>query len=232
MNKRILEEIRASELFARTSDAGFSILTRGAYVQTFPPLMDLVTEGDLPDFLYILASGNVELFARWNERETTMGFLRENDTFILAATIRDRPYLMSARTLSKSRLIMIPSADVREAFESDPEFAKAIVSELAGCYRKSVKQSKSIKLRTSTERLANYLLRQSQKAGGATSFTLPQEKRRLAAYLGMTPENLSRAMASLRELGVDVKGQKVRLTDVPALTDFAKPDPLIDNQTT
>lgn len=232
MNNRILEEIRASSLFANTTEAGFATLTRGAYVQTFPPMMDLATEGDLPDFLYILASGNVELFARWNGRETTMGFLHQNDTFILAATIRDRPFLMSARTLTKSRLIMIPSADVREAFESDPEFAKAIVEELAGCYRKSVKQAKSNKLRTSTERLANYLLRQSQKAGGASSFELPQEKKRLAAYLGMTPENLSRSMSSLREQGVECKGQKIRLNDVAALTEFAKPDPLIDSQTT
>ena len=42
-----------------------------------------------------------------------MATVRPISTFILAATIRDAPYLMSARTLEKSRIILIPSEDVR-----------------------------------------------------------------------------------------------------------------------
>ena len=93
-------------------------------------------------------------------------------TFILAATIRDAPYLMSARTLERSRIALIPSQDVRAAFDRDGQFARAIVAELAQCYRSVVKTTKDLKLRTSLERLANYLLREQKRQSGAAAFDL------------------------------------------------------------
>ena len=150
-------------------------------------------------------------------------------TFILAATIKDAPYLMSARTLEKSRIVLVPSEDVRAVFEIDPLFAQAIVTELAHCYRSVIKSTKDLKLRTSLERLANYLLRRQMRAGGGAEFDLAIEKRRLASFLGMTPENLSRAFKGLQPYGVAVEGIKVRISDQRDLERFAKPSPLIDD---
>ena len=224
-----MEEIRANPLFAETSGQSFATLTRGAYVQNFPPHTELITEGEPADFLHIVMSGCVELFSAWQGRETSMTFLCENATFILAATIKDRPYLMSARTLSKTRVIMIPSVDIRQVFDSDTEFAKSIVSELASCYRETVKNTKNIKLRTSVERLANYLLKLHVAGEAQDQFTLAIEKRRIASFLGMTPENLSRAFAGLKAHGIDVEGQTVTVTDVAKLRKYARPNDLIDN---
>ena len=115
-------------------------------------------------------------------------------------------------------------------FGRDADFARAVVTELAQCYRNVVKATKELKLRTSRERLANYVLRSQNRAGGAPEFTLQSEKRRLASYLGMTPENLSRAIKSLRPHGVEINGARVVITDQVALNEIAKPNPLIDDQ--
>lgn len=224
-------DIRSLHLFADMGAAQFAALMRASYVQTFPPLIDLIVEGDPCDFLHVILSGSVELFAGWNGRETSMALVRPVSTFILAATIRDAPYLMSARTVEKSRIVLLPSQDVRTAFASDGAFARAIVSELAQCYRSVVKTTKDLKLRTSLERLANYLIRQQARSGGEPAFDLPIEKRRLAALLGMTPENLSRAFKALRPYGVTVRGVRVEIADRDDLASFAKPTPLIDDQT-
>ena len=157
-----------------------------------------------------------------------MATVRPFSTFILAATVKDLPYLMSARTLEKSRIVLLPSQDVRDIFGTDSRFARTIVTELAECYRSVVKSTKDLKLRTSLERLANYLLRQ-QKRAGSTAFDLRMEKRRLASLLGMTPENLSRAFKGLEPYGVCVKGGQIELIDLVALEEFAKPSELIDN---
>lgn len=223
-------EIRKLPLFAGMRDESFETLFRGAYVQNFPPQIDLIHEGDPADFLHVIVEGSVELFATWNGRETTMASVHPVSTFILAATIKNGPYLMSARTLEKSRVILLPSKDVRDIFEADPKFAQAIVVELAQCYRAVVKSSKNLKLRTSIERLANYLLRQRRIQGENPSFQLYVEKRKLASYLGMTAENLSRAFKTLREYGVLVDGAQVRIDDITDLTLFAKPTPLIDHE--
>ncbi len=221
--------IRSLELFREMSDDSFAELVRGAYVQNFPPNMELIVEGDPCDFLHIVIDGSVELFANWNERETAMTILREGATFILAAAIRDAPNLMSARTLERSRIIMIPAEDVRQVFFQDHDFARAIVQELAYCYRGVIKGVKGLKLRTSIERLANYLLKLQKKMGGGNSFELPIEKRRLASVLGMTPENLSRAIKALRPYGVLIEGQNIEVTKLDDLKGLAKPTPLIDD---
>ncbi len=222
-------EIRRLDLFQRMQEDNFLTLMRGSYVQNFPPQIELINEGDPSDFLHIVLTGSVELFSTWNRRETSMATVHPVATFILAATIKDAPYLMSARTLEKSRIVLVPSEDVRAVFEIDPLFAQAIVTELARCYRSVIKSTKDLKLRTSLERLANYLLRRQMRAGGGAEFDLAIEKRRLASFLGMTPENLSRAFKGLQPYGVAVEGIKVRISDQRDLERFAKPSPLIDD---
>ena len=132
--------------------------------RTSPPQIDLIAEGEPSDFLHVVIAGSVELYSGWNGRETSLATVRPVSTFILAATIRNAPYLMSARTLEKSRIALIPSQDVRAVFDLDGNFARAIVTELAQCYRSVVKTTKDLKLRTSLERLANYLLREQKRA--------------------------------------------------------------------
>lgn len=221
-------EIRRLSLFATMADAAFETLVRGGYLQTFPPQVQLIAEGDTPDFLHVLIEGSVEMYATWNRREKTMAMLRPVASFIPAAAITDRPNLMSARTLTKSRIALIPAEAVRGAFTQDPRFAVAMAHELAIHFRTVTKHAKELKLRTSVERLAACLLRLDAEADRTGSFALPCEKRLLAAYLGMTPESLSRALASLRVYGVRVDQANVTLADAEALRALAKPTPMID----
>lgn len=226
------DNVRRLPLFAGMDDRHFESLMRASYLQNFPPQIDLITEGEPADFLHIVLTGSVELYAGWNGRESSMATVRPISTFILAAAIRDAPYLMSARTLEKSRIALIPSQDVREVFDLDGGFARAIVGELAQCYRSVVKSAKDMKLRSSLERLANYLLREQRRAGGSSAFELPFDKKRLASLLGMTPENLSRAFKSLQDYGVGVDGARVTIRDLADIERFAKPSPLIDDHDT
>jgi len=222
-------DIRGLHLFSEMPDEHFGTLMRGSYIQNFPPQIDLIIEGDPSDFLHIVLSGSVELYSGGNGRDATMATVRPISAFILAATVKDAPYLMSAKTLEKSRIALIPSQDVRTMFDTDHNFARAIVTELAQCYRSVVKSQKDLKLRTSLERLANYLVRQQYLLGGASEFDLQLEKRRLASFLGMTPENLSRAFKGLKPYGVEVSGNKIRIKDKDDLQKFAKPTPFIDD---
>ncbi|MFX0541890.1 cyclic nucleotide-binding domain-containing protein [Roseovarius sp. S4756] len=225
-------DIRKLDVFSQMTEEHFASLMRVAYVQTFPTQVDLIAEGEPSDFLHIVLSGSVDLFSTWNGRETSMATVRPVSTFILAATINDAAYLMSARTLEKSRIALIPSQNVRAIFDLDSNFARAIVSELAQCYRSVIKAQKDLKLRSSLERLANYLLRQQRRVGGDATFKLEFEKRRLASVLGMTPENLSRAFKGLQPYGVTVNGTQITIGNQSELESFAKPNPLIDDSST
>ena len=228
MRPEELPEIRHLPLFRDMLQANFEALMQGAYAQAFPSGLELMRQGDPADFLHVVMEGAVELYAQWGGRECTMAVVRPVGTFILAACIKDAPYLMSARTLERSRIVLVPSSDLRAVFRRDSEFAVSVIHELAGCYRSVVRHAKGLKLRTSRERIASYLLRQSALAGNVASYSLPVEKRLLASYLGMTPENLSRTLKTLEPDGVKLDGTRVIITDRARLTALAQPDRLID----
>jgi CRP/FNR family transcriptional regulator, transcriptional activator FtrB len=222
-------EIRSFHLFANMSDENFSVLMRRTYLQNFPPQVELMIEGEQSDFLHVLLTGSVELSSSWNNRQTTISTITPISTFILAASIKDTPYLMSAKTLEKSCIALIPSANVRRVFDIDHHLARAVVTELAQCYSTVVKAQKDLKLRSSLERLANHLLRQQHLSMGKNKFELKFEKKRLASLLGMTPENLSRAFKSLQPYGVKVHRNQITISHWDKLVNFAKPSPLIDD---
>lgn len=229
MREGDLQRVKALPLFAEVSDDAFRGLTTGAFLQRFPAGTTLLLGGDQVDFLYILLDGVVELEGTWNDKETTLAVLRPVSTFILAAVVLDADALMSARTLERSDILMLSGEAIRRTMAADAAFAVAVAQELAGCYRGLVRTLKNQKLRGGLERLANYLITQRLRQGGEATFTLPHEKRVLASLLGMTPENLSRAFATLGDYGVEVHGPQVTIIRLGVLQRLAKPDPLIDN---
>lgn len=224
-----LERARTLPIFSGCSDETYRSIAAGAYLQRFPAGTQLLLEGDRIDFLYVLLDGLVELEGTWNDKETTLAVLRPVSTFILAAVVLDADTLMGAMTLERSDILMLSGDALRREMKRDAALACAIADELAGCYRGLVRTLKNQKLRGGVERLANYLITQRHKQGGDPRFTLPHEKRVLASLLGMTPENLSRAFATLADYGVEMAGPQVTIVRPVVLERLAKPTPLIDN---
>lgn len=220
--------IRRLPLFREMMSQTFDQLMQVSYAQVFPPRLDLFRQGETADFLHIVVEGAVELHAGWRDREAVMGVVRPVSAFILAACVKDAPYLMSARTLERARIVLLPAADLRAAMRRDPDLAMAAMSELATGYRVMVRHAKNLKLRTARERLAAWILRQSALAGGSLSFALGVEKRHLASYLGVAPESLSRTIRTLRGAGAVFDGTRVILTDAAKLKDLAGLDPMLD----
>lgn len=224
------ELIRALALFRDMSDARFDELMRAAFLQRFPAHVVLIQEGEPPDFLHVVVDGTVELFATHQGRETTIDILQPVTTFILAAVIQDEVYLKSARTLTGAQILMIPAEAVRSVFGQDAMFARAVVGELAVRYRSIVRELKNQKLRTGIERLANWILRRDAESGGAGRFTLSYDKRTVASLLGMTPENLSRNLATLSADCLASEGRDITITDRERLVRVATPNPLVDQE--
>lgn len=228
MRKSDWKLIRSLPLFRGVSEPHFAELLNAAFLHRFPQHVVLISEGELPDFLHIVVDGSVELFGSHDGREATIDIVRPVTTFILAAVIRDEVYLKAARTLSPAQILMIPAATVRDVFGRDAAFARAIVNELAERYRVIVRALKNEKLRTSAERLANWILRTDAQQGGRNHIDLKFDKRTLASYLDMTPENLSRNFNLLAQHGVSSIGRGIAIENRSALVNFAKPNALID----
>lgn len=215
----LFESVQA-DAFARLCEAG--ILQRAARGAQF------TRQGDVDGGLYVLLEGGVEIESDWHDRGSTLALLKPLSVFGLASAILGEPELTTARAIAPSRVLMFPGNVFREAVRRDPALSFAAARALSGCYCGVVRALKNHKLRGALQRLASYLLSQQRRQGGKATLTLPCQKRVLSSLLGMTPENLSRAFASLGPYGVKVDGAFVTLSRPEALTRLAVPDVLMD----
>ncbi|KPF87370.1 hypothetical protein IP70_04165 [alpha proteobacterium AAP38] len=226
MKPEDLSLVHSLPMFRQVEKEQLSSLAARGSLQRYPRGTLLFQEGDRADFLMVLLEGGVELFARDQAgSEAVVETLFPVDSFILAAALTGAPYLMSARTLLPSRVLLLDAEIFRHAVAADPALSAPVMAELAQHFRRLVRQIKDLKLRTGVQRLGCYVL---GLAGEGEEVVLPVDKRILASRLGMTAENLSRAFSALRDHGLSVQGNRLLIQDRAKLVAFSKPDPLID----
>ena len=218
--------IRGFPLFRGVQDDVFDRVTASAQIRDWQPGETVLVEGEKPAWLFVLLNGLVEAFSGHGGKETTLSFVRPPGAFIMAAVWTDQVQLTSIRTIEKSRILQIPAEDIRSGLAQDASFAKAAGLELAIRYRDILRELKNQRMRSATERLANWLLLE-QEISKTPSFSLPIPKSLLAARLGMTNEHLSRSLNILRDHGVSLSGSVITL-DRQALISYAHPSILMD----
>jgi CRP/FNR family transcriptional activator FtrB len=172
------DQVRSVNLFSQVSEAHFPRLLKAASLRIAPSRTVLFMEGDHPDALYTLIAGTVELFSRHHERRCTVSILQCARPFMLSSIFDDR-HRISARTLASSRLVVVPTEVIRELIETDLAFARQAARELASDYHLVIADFKDSRLRTTIERLADWMLRSDLKAGGSGRFAMSYDKRTL-----------------------------------------------------
>jgi CRP/FNR family transcriptional activator FtrB len=219
--------LREFPLFCDVNDNTAGALVCGAQTRQVAKDATLIVEGETPDHLHVLVEGLVALSASHDGRQTTIEVARPGAALMLAAVIGGGACLCTARTLEASQILTIPAAEIRALFARDAGFARAIVKDLTDGHERTLRALKNFKLRTGAERLAAWIMRNAGGQDGRVE--LPFDKRTLASYLGMTPENLSRNLALLAKHGVRSLGRDIVVEDAAALALVAKPNALIDD---
>ncbi len=220
--------LRRSPLFCDLSSGVLSEILSEASSEYFSPGDYLFTIGGIPDRLFVLVDGSVKMVAgAHNKNETVIELLQPADSFLIAAVMTNKPYLMSAQAIGTVHVLTIPAQALRQHVVSEPQLALTLIASLANQCRQMVRDVKDLRLRTSFQRLGVYLLEQADKASGRATIVLPHVKKLIASRLNMTPENLSRAIHSLQEYGVEVVEDEVRLHDIAALRRFCKVETIL-----
>ncbi|KMO36751.1 helix-turn-helix domain-containing protein [Methylobacterium aquaticum] len=227
MHEDVLRDV--SSLFRGASAACLDGLLRRTIEHRVAPGTVLFDQAELPNFQIVLVAGSLQLFGRsGTQREVLIEVVRAPDLVIPAAVMSASPYLLQARAPEASHLLLIEADAFREAVAAEPGLAQAVIATLARQFRRMVRQAKSLKLQSSTQRVGCYLLALSERQGTPGQAHLPYEKHIIASELGMTRESFSRALASLEPAGLRVEGQVIAILDRDRLAAVAQPDPLID----
>ena len=182
----------------------------------------LFKEGSLLDELTFLLSGRaVAVSSHPSGGEALTDVLLPVQPLCLSAVLLGQPAPFGARTVTSARLIILPAAELLAMVRSEPALALPFLDHALIEIQQLTLTICDLKLRSSPQRLAEYLLGLVDASELTPArFVLPFEKRLLAARIGCSQENLSRAFAALRRFGVQTQRGAVVLPDVASLKAF------------
>lgn len=216
-----VDRLRSTALLRSASDEHLQKLAAAASLRTAPSRTILFSEGGRVENLSILTRGAAELFSERDERRFTI-YVARGARPLSASSILAEKHPLSARILEQSDLVVIPAGLLVELISLDTGIADAMVRELAAESLQIIEDFKNHRLMNTTARIAHWMLHSDQENGGNGQIVIPFDKRVLASYLGMTPEQLSRGFASLASAGVTVDGRAVTIASRVALTKVAR----------
>ncbi|WP_261810746.1 Crp/Fnr family transcriptional regulator [Levilactobacillus humaensis] len=178
--------------------------------------------GEVSRTLYIVNTGQVRLYHLAEDgREQILRVLNPGDFIGEIALFTDEIHTSYAQATKTTELCTISRAALTDLITTLPTLSMALLGALADRLKTAERQATLLAIPDALPRLAGYLLQISGHR--AQLLELPMSKQDLAAYLGMTPESMSRKLRQLSKRGaIETVGRRqVRITDVDQLAEFA-----------
>jgi CRP/FNR family transcriptional activator FtrB len=227
LSPTMLQDVPA---FAMLHEAALDRLAAASTKIAAPADHTLLRAGERPEHLLVLCSGHVALRMGSGDDAATVDVLYARGAcFPMPAVLLDRPTVLTARTVSEAELLAVPAETLRALTSAEPALGVALLAATAELARSLMQQTADLKCRKAAQRLGGFLLMLAGEQGAAGSVRLPFGKRLLAAYLGMTPEHISRAFNTLRRHGVRTgHSRMVEITDRARLKLYVSLDDIPD----
>ncbi|WP_162950383.1 Crp/Fnr family transcriptional regulator [Rhizobium jaguaris] len=149
--------------------------------------------------------------------QTDLTVCEPNDIFAECMLAGGKLYGYSAQAAGDAVVARFDLEDVRRLADADRTIERAVMQLMAEHFLSAMDCIAGDRSQTASQRLANYLLSRCTLQATSQIIELPFQKRLLAGKLGLAPEALSRAFATLRCAGVSVHGKTIRVDDVTAL---------------
>lgn len=217
MNSGAASALKRNPLFAALPLSEIGALLDGHDLRHYAEGDVLFHEADTARQLFLILDGEVVLLSSSGD----MLQLASGDTVGEEAVLTGMPYCATGRAMVPTTVIAIPAQALMNTLEGNFQLTIAMISNMAAHLREQVKEITELKMQSTAERLASFLLTLAGPATGRAVVRLPYEKRRLADHLGMDPATLSRAFAKLRDKGVVAsRTDKVEIADVGRLRSY------------
>jgi CRP-like cAMP-binding protein len=183
----------------------------------------VVRNGDPCTGFHVVVYGQVKLgFTSPQGIEKVVEIIRPGQSFGEALMFIDKPYIVFAQALADTMLLHVSKHAVIEELGRDPGFARRMLAGLSRRLHGLVRDVEAYTLRSGSERVIGYLLRDVPDGAGAdgapVEVNLTPGKSVIASRLNMTPEHFSRILHDLAAGGlIEVNGRTIRIPDLARL---------------
>ncbi|MCW8914782.1 MAG: helix-turn-helix domain-containing protein [Magnetovibrio sp.] len=185
-----------------------------------PPGTQLDTGVKTVNTVYLVLQGHVGSYTKdANEHGQLVDIIGTNSFIGLPELFLMRDIEHVYRTIGESHILSFPSENLANTLKTNWVLLQSMLGGLSRKIHGLIGQIDSLKAQNAEQRLAAHFLECMKNNNNALAFTLPYEKKDLAAHLGIVPESLSRALKKLKASGVNVKGRKITIEDPQKLAE-------------
>jgi CRP/FNR family transcriptional regulator len=163
----------------------------------------IMEEGQhIKEFIY-LKSGLVKLYlAKSNGKEQILSFAKPFDFVSLLSLFSNPDYSYSVMAIEDSVTCNIPIEKVKHLIIKNGTFAMSIIEKMNHVSDSIIHEALEIRKRNLRGRIAYVLLHFSDDIYHKQEFELPVSRKEIAEYIGMTTENVIRALTEFRKDGI------------------------------
>jgi CRP-like cAMP-binding protein len=222
---RIQEFLKNVPLFRELTDEELDRIAAGTAQLRAPAGTILFRRGEPSTGFHVIVYGQVKLaFGAADGSEKVVEILGPGASFGEAVMFLDKPYVVFAETLADSLLLAIGKQTIFTELERNPRFARKMLAGLAQRLHRLVHDLEAYTLRSGTQRVIGYLLRdysEEEPPRGPVEVALATSKGVLASRLNITREHFSRILHDLSAAGlIEVHGRIIRILDSERLRAF------------
>ena len=222
-----IDQIAAIGPFADLPREDVEVLIGAAQPRHFARHSLLFSQGDPADSFFVILEGRVKLFTATEDGdENVVNVFGEGRSFGEAAMFASGRFPVNAEVVEDARLVRIMADHLFSHLAENKDLAFRMLAVMARRHRQFQQDITDIKSKTPGQRLGGFILAQTlaqtDVLSGSVSTSLPFDKALIAARIGIKPESLSRALARLRDIGVDCQGRDVHIEDIQRLREFCE----------
>ena len=170
----------------------------------------LFHEGEASSHLYILLSGELQVFASKNGRELVYSTLHPREYFG-ELSLDGNPRSASVRAVAPSRCLVIPGDTARTLVRTRPEFAGHLVDKLIHLLRRSTHTLKRMALDDVYERIVALIDEEAVLDGGVLHLPRALTQQEIAKRIGASREMVNHVLRELKRGGFVAKVPKLGL---------------------
>ena len=212
------EFLKRLPLFADFTADELTVLAASTQEVHVPRGTPIFNRGDPCRGFHIVIYGQVKLgFLSVQGDEKIVEIIGPGFSFGEALMFMEKPYIVGATALDDTMLLHIAKEAVFGELEHNPAFARRMLAGMSRRLHGLIKDVESYSLRSGSQRIVGYLLKDEPDGDGAL-VTLSVSKKLLASRLNLTPEYFSRVLHDLSEHGmIAVKGRQITILDIERL---------------
>ena len=202
-----MANLKKIDLFKNLSDEELKELEHYITTATFRKKDDIFTEGDAPEWFYIVSTGKVKVTKISHDgKEIILEIISPYDIFGGVAVLRNFPYPANAVAMEDSEILKISRKNLMRLVDRFPNLMFCIALQLGDRMKSSFDSLKNIALERVEARIAALLLKLGNKVGVETKEGLVIDmrltKQDVADMVGTTVETSIRTFSRFKKEGL------------------------------